>query len=62
MDSETLERLMLDDALGALADDVRALVRERVAAAGAAARADAHRRTVEAARAAIGPRRREALP
>jgi hypothetical protein len=62
MDPETLERLMLDDALGALAEDVRALVMDRVAASGAAAQAGAYRRTVEAARAALGPRRRETLP
>jgi hypothetical protein len=62
MDPETLERLMLDDALGVLSEDVRALVMDRVAASGAAAQAGAYRRTVEAARAALGPRRREALP
>jgi hypothetical protein len=64
MNPETLERLMLDDSLGALADDIRALLIERIAAAGspAAARFAAYQRTVEAARAALAQPERAALP
>ena len=64
MNRETLERLMLDDSLGALADDIRALLIERVAVAGspAAARLAAYRRTVKGARAALKQARRETLP
>ena len=64
MNPETLERLMLDDSLGALAEDIRSLLIERVAVAGspAAARFAAYRRTVKGARAALKQARREALP
>ncbi len=56
MDPKTLERLMLDDALGVLGDDVRALLAEHVAAAGpdAAARAESYRQAVDLARRALG--------
>ena len=55
MDSQALHRLMLDDALGVLTDDVRALVAEQIAAAGpgAAAEAAAYRETVALARRAL---------
>ncbi|MBE3096474.1 MAG: hypothetical protein IMZ44_05015 [Planctomycetes bacterium] len=64
MNRETLERLMLDDSLGALAEDIRSLLIERVTVAGspAAARFAAYRRTVRGARAALKHARREALP
>jgi hypothetical protein len=60
MEPETLQRLVLDDALGVLSDDVRALVAERVAARGGPAVADAAawRRTVDLARQAM----RQGLP
>ena len=64
MNRETLERLMLDDSLGALSDDIRSLLIERVAVAGspAALCAATYRRTVEAARAALSQPERAALP
>lgn len=58
MDHETLERLVLDDSLGALSDDIRVLLAERI---GAAARSAAYRRTVDDARAVLAQQRREAL-
>ena len=64
MDQGTIERLMLDDSLGALSDDIRALLAERIAAAGSPAvlRSAAYQRTVEAARAALAQPERAALP
>jgi hypothetical protein len=64
MDQETLERLMLDDSLGALSDDIRTLLAERIgpAAGPAAARAARYRRTVDEARAALARPERAALP
>jgi hypothetical protein len=64
MTPETLDRLMLDDSLGALSDDIRSLLADRVVVAGspAAARIAAYRRTVEDARAALKQARRETLP
>jgi hypothetical protein len=64
MDDETLQRLMLDDSLGALSDDIRSLLAECIEAAGApaAARAAQYRRTVDDARAAMVQPSGAALP
>jgi hypothetical protein len=64
MDQEMLERLMLDDSLGALSGDIRALLVDRIGDSGgaAAARAAEYRRIVEAARASLRQGRRETLP
>jgi hypothetical protein len=55
MDSKTLDRLLIDDALGALPEDVRALLAAYVAAAGpqAAAEAEVYRQTAGLARRAL---------
>jgi len=64
MNPETLDRLMLDDSLGAMADDIRSLLADRIGPPGspAAARLTAYRRTVDAARAALAQPARAPLP